>query len=146
MTYGRPPKRNGRLVFCQVVVISSAMTGATSEIMRHGRTELFKGGACGDRDRGTATYFVCLRKPKSDVEPRQSRKGAQHLSATRVRSVNDTERVAHSPACPSRSRYSLAAGKRVNDDIEWLGVEIEQVIKPSNLAVAAMIFWKLYIH
>ncbi|MGB6665228.1 MAG: hypothetical protein WBE62_10520, partial [Methylocella sp.] len=40
---------------------------------------------------------------------------------------------------PSRSRYSLAAGKRVNDDIEWLGVEIEQVIKPSNLAVEARI-------
>jgi len=68
--------------------------------------------------------------------------------ATRVRSVNHAERVAHSPPCPSRSRYSLAAGKRINDDIEWLGVEIEQVIKPSNLAVAATgkILWKLYIH
>jgi hypothetical protein len=37
--------------------------------------------------------------------------------------------VAHSPACPSRSRYSLAAGKRINDDIEWLSVEIEQVVQ-----------------
>jgi hypothetical protein len=54
-----------------------------------------------------------------------------------MRSVNHAERVAHSPACPSRSRYSLAAGKRINDDIEWLVVEIEQVSKPSNLAVAA---------
>jgi hypothetical protein len=56
-----------------------------------------------------------------------------------VRSVNHAERVAHSPACPSRSRYSLAVGKRINDDIEWLGVEIEQVIKLSNLAVEARI-------
>jgi hypothetical protein len=64
-------------------------------------------------------------------------KGAQHFFATRVRSVNHAERMAHSPACPSRSRYSLAAGKRVNDDIER-----------SNLAVAAtgMILWKPYIH
>jgi hypothetical protein len=32
--------------------------------------------------------------------------------------------------------------------IEWLGVEIEQVIKPSNLAVAATakILWELCIH
>ena len=95
---------------------------------------------------GLLTYFVRARKPESDLRAREYRaKGAQHLFATRVRSVNHAERVAHSPACPSRSRYSLAAGKRINDDIEWLGVEI---IKPSELAVAAtgMILWKLYIH
>jgi hypothetical protein len=84
---------------------------------------------------GLLTYFVRARQPESDLE--LANKGARHLFATRVRSVNHPERVSHSPACPSRSRYSLAAGKRINDDIEWLGVEIEQVINPSNPAVAA---------
>jgi hypothetical protein len=68
---------------------------------------------------GLLTYFVRARKPESESGAREYRaKGAQHLFATWVRSVNRAERVAHSPACPSRSRYSLAAGKRINDDIE----------------------------